>query len=114
MPGQSDLTLLMVNRVTQQVQAIRDATKDSLILGLAGLVLSELTLLLLMWGPMQRIQDVVYALPLLAEKSFVSLRDELPSVPSDSGPRDEIDLVIEAIRRGVGTDRVVGWGAHCG
>ena len=97
-PGQSDLILLMVNRVTQQVQAIRDATKDSLILGLAGLVLSELTLLLLMWGPMQRIQDVVYALPLLAEKSFVSLRDELPSVPSDSGPRDEIDLVVEAIR----------------
>ena len=98
-PVQSDLNLLMVNRVTQQVQAIRDATKDSLILGLAGLVLSELTLLLLMWGPMQRIQDVVYALPLLAERSFASLRDELPSVPPDSIPRDEIDLVVEAIHK---------------
>ncbi len=93
-----DLILLVVNRVTDQVTAIRTATRDSLILGLTGLVLSELILLLLMWGPMQRIQDVVYALPLLAEKSFSSLRSELPSLPADSCPRDEIDVMVNVIR----------------
>lgn len=96
-PGQTGAIPLMINRVTDQVRAIRDATKDSLILGLAGLVFSELILLFLMWGPMRRIQDVVYALPLLAEKSFSSLRSELPRLPADSGPRDEIDLMVNVI-----------------
>ena len=94
----SDITVLVINKVTGQVISIRNATKESLILGLTGLVLSELILLLLMWGPMQRIQDVVYALPLLAEKSFVSLRAELPRLPADNRPRDEIDVMVNVIR----------------
>ena len=90
--------LLLVNRVTDQVQAIRDATRDSLILGLAGMVATEMILLFLMWGPMQRIHDVVMALPFLAQKSFISLRRELPDLPVDRMPRDEIDVMVSVLR----------------
>ena len=96
--GSGEPVLLMVNRVTHQVQAIRDATRDSLILGLVGLAASEMILLLLMWGPMQRIQDVVRALPFLAQKSFIRLRSELPYLPVDRAPRDEIDVMVAVIR----------------
>jgi signal transduction histidine kinase/ActR/RegA family two-component response regulator len=94
---QPDLTLLVFNRVTGQVSAIREATSDSIVLGLGGLVLSELILLLLMRGPMQRIQDVVFALPLLADRSYSRLRDELPCRPAHRGARDEIDVMVSVI-----------------
>ena len=91
--------LLLINRVTEQVRSVRDATRDSLILGLVGLLASEFTLLLLMWGPMQRIQDTVAALPLLAEKSFIRLRHALPSLAEDRSPRDEIDVMVKVVRQ---------------
>ncbi len=90
--------VLLINPVTEQVRAVRDATQDSLILGLVGLLASEFTLLLLMWGPMQRIQDTVAALPLLAEKSFIRLRNALPRSVDDRSPRDEIDVMVTVIR----------------
>ena len=96
-PVSDGLVLLAINRVTDKVLAIREATKESLTLGLAGLVVSELILLFLMWGPMQRVQDIVYALPLLAEKSYSSLRDELSRHPVVSGSLDEIDLMAGAL-----------------
>jgi signal transduction histidine kinase len=94
-----ELSLLGVNRVTAQVHAIHDATIDSLLLGLAGLVLSELMLLGLMWRPMQRIQDVVFALPLLVERAYSRLRHELPSLPVKRLASDEIDVMINVIGR---------------
>ena len=96
-PVYADLKVLVVNRVTAQVHAIREATADSLLLGLAGLLFSELMLLGLMWAPMQRIQDVVFALPLLAERAYARLRKELPPLPGSRLPRDEIDVMINAI-----------------
>ena len=71
----------MVNRVTDQVQAIHDATLYAIISGCSGMLISGVTLLLVLGGPMQRIQDVVHALPLMAEKSYVRLRYELPEYP---------------------------------
>ena len=91
------LTLLGMNRVTSQVHGIREAITDSVILGVSGLLLSEAFLLILLWGPMQRIQDVVHALPLFAEKSFARLRYELPTPPGDGHLRDEIDVMVNTL-----------------
>jgi signal transduction histidine kinase len=96
-PVYAGLHVLVVNRVTAQVHAIREATADSLLLGLAGLLFSELMLLGLMWAPMQRIQDVVFALPLLVERAYARLRQELPPRPDSRMARDEIDVMINTI-----------------
>ena len=93
------LELLAVNRVTDQVQAIHDATLYSMIIGLAGMLISGLTLLLVLGGPMRRIQDVVYALPLMAERSYARLRYELREHPDEDYLRDEIDVMVGAINR---------------
>ncbi len=91
------LIVLGMNRVTSQVHGIREAITDSVILGVSGLVLSEVFLLVLLWGPMQRIQDVVQALPLFAEKAFSRLRYELPMPPKDGRLRDEIDVMVHTL-----------------
>lgn len=92
-----DLVLLALNRVTGQVNAVRDATADSMLLGLSGLLLSEIILLLVIWKPVHRIQDVVYALPLFAERLYAQLRQELPKPSLGRLPRDETDVMIETI-----------------
>ncbi len=93
----ADLVLLGMNRVTTQVHGIHEAITDSVILGVSGLLLSEAFLLILLWGPMQRIQDVVHALPLFADKSFSRLRHELPMPPNDGSFRDEIDVMVHTL-----------------
>ena len=93
------LELLVVNRVTDQVQAIHDATLYAIIVGLFGMLISGVTLLLVLGGPMQRIRDVVHVLPLMAEKSYVRLRYELPEYPDEDNLRDEIDVMVSAISR---------------
>ena len=76
---------------------MREATTDSILLGISGLLLSEVILLVLMWGPMWRIQELVRALPLLAEKSFTRLRAQLSDIGRTGAARDEIDVMVKVI-----------------
>jgi hypothetical protein len=87
--GGDALLALGINRVTEQVEGIRSALTESVILGVSGLFVSELVVLLLLLGPVHRIQDVVDVLPLFQEKAFGVLRDALPSVPENRLLRDE-------------------------
>ena len=96
-PAHPGLIVLGMNRVTSQVHGIREAITDSVILGVSGLLLSEAFLLVLLWGPMQRIQNVVQALPLFADKAFSRLRYELPMPPKDGRLRDEIDVMVHTL-----------------
>lgn len=85
--------VMIVDRVTEQVGAIHAATRDSLLLGFVGLVLSEILMAAVFWGPVRRLGDAVAALPLLADKSFESLRAALPR-PASQVARDEIDSMV--------------------
>ena len=96
-PEQETVNVLVINRVTTQVKAVSDATKDSFILGLIGLVFSELILLFMLSGPMRRIQDMVYVLPLLADKSYDFLRSTLRDGAANRRSVDEIDLMMDAL-----------------
>ena len=91
------VTVLLIDRVTAQVEAIHAATQGSVLLGVGGLVVTELILLLLLWGPMQRIQRAVQVLPMLAEKRYAQLRDRLSEIACDGPARDEIDVMINVI-----------------
>jgi len=96
-PAEQGIELILIDRVTEQVLAAQSAISDSAVVGGVGVLVSELVLLMFMWGPMRRIQEAVGALPLLADKSFAQLRDGLPTLPADTVPRDEIDRMIVAI-----------------
>ncbi|MDJ0738935.1 MAG: ATP-binding protein [Gammaproteobacteria bacterium] len=96
-PAADDVSVLLVSRVTGQVEAFQNALVDSVWLGIVGLVGSELLLLILMWSPMRRVQQAVDALPLLADRSYAQLRDHLPAPSASGSPRDEVDAMILAI-----------------
>jgi len=97
LPSEAGTTVLLINRVTAQVESIHAATQDSVLLGVGGLVVTELILLLLLWGPVQRIQRVVHALPMLAEKRYARLRADLSEIAYGGPARDEIDVMINVI-----------------
>jgi len=88
----------VANEVSAQRVAIHEATRDSLLLGLLGLILSESLLLIFMTAPLSRLREFSAALPLLAEQAYGSLRARLGEQrPSHWLPRDEIDLMSETI-----------------
>ncbi|MBN2887051.1 MAG: EAL domain-containing protein [Chromatiaceae bacterium] len=88
----------VINEVSAQRAAIQEATRDSLLLGLMGLILSESLLLIFMTAPLSRLREFSAALPLLAEQAYGRLRARLGEQrPSHWLPRDEIDLMSETI-----------------
>ena len=93
----SDVTILILHKVTDQVLAIRDATIESIAVGIAGLVVSEIILLFVLWAPMRRIHDIANVLPLLAAGSHRRLRETLTAVAGRRHNGDEIDAMSSAI-----------------
>ena len=86
---------LVISDITTETAYIRKARRQSIVIGVAGLLLSELLLLFLLWAPMNRLKRLASALPRLAEGETVQVRSEL-----DSGTRrwleDEIDVALDA------------------
>jgi signal transduction histidine kinase/CheY-like chemotaxis protein len=95
--GFPGLEMLVLNDINAQMEAIHVATRDSILIGLAGLLLSELILLAALWGPLRRIRGVARALPLMAEKSYRRLHEALPAPPAARGLHDEIDVMVAVL-----------------
>lgn len=85
--------LVVISDVTRALADIRVATRQSLLGGLIGLVVSEILLLLLLWKPMARLQRVVLSLPYLAEHAFEKVRARLSHPVQFAWGRDEIDVL---------------------
>ncbi len=94
----------VINDITRQRLAIQAATRKSLLIGIAGVILSELLLLMIMQAPLRRLKALAQALPLLAEKRYGDLRAALTQFGPGRFPHDEIDLMIETV--GGLTDRM--------
>jgi diguanylate cyclase (GGDEF)-like protein len=88
---------LVLNQVTAQREAIGAATRDSILIGVAGLVLSEGLLLLVMRTPLARLRRLARMLPQLAEQQFAELRKGLGSLNTALPLRDEIDLMVSTV-----------------
>jgi signal transduction histidine kinase/CheY-like chemotaxis protein len=97
MPTTEGLWVLVINRVTPQIDALQEVLVDSLLLGLAGLLFAELLLLSLLWGPMRRIQEVAGLLPMLVDKSCSRLQQQLAVVAGGRFVRDEVDAMVDMI-----------------
>lgn len=87
----------IINRTTEARQTIGHMARNSLIIGLIGLLVAEALLLLIMNGPVRRTRTLSKLLPLLADQRFATLAQRLPRTNSRFGWRDEIDLNIQVI-----------------
>jgi diguanylate cyclase (GGDEF)-like protein len=88
---------LVLNNISSQRRAITIAARQSVAIGLLGLVLTEILMLVILHGPLARLRRLATRLPLLAEQSFDKLRESISSLLRDFDFRDEIDLVVETV-----------------
>ena len=86
---------LVISDITTETAYIRKARRQSIGIGVAGLLLSELLLLFLLWAPMNRLKRLASALPRLAGGETVQVRSELDS-DTKQWLEDEIDVALDA------------------
>lgn len=93
-----EVDALLINPITAQQQAIAKVTRDSILIGFLGLVLSESLLLLVMQTLVKRLRRLADVLPLLAEDRFTDLRNRLLTLDASWFPlRDEMDQMIDTV-----------------
>ena len=87
--------LAIIADITGAVRHIREATKRSVYIAVAGLLLSELLLLLVLWAPMSRLRRSAENLPLLAEGAFATVRAAISGNRRRRFFNDEVDVLNE-------------------
>ncbi len=88
--------LVVLTDVTTAVKNIHDSIWKIALIGLLGLIISEILLFLIFTRLLARLKDVAYALPLLANGQFEHFRLSLASADRLHHVRDEIDTLSEA------------------
>ncbi len=91
-PGVNGLT---INEVTAERRSIQASARNSVLLGLAGLVLSGALLFSVAQASVGRLRRIAGALPLLADNRYADLRARLAPLSRRPMPRDELDTLIE-------------------
>src|SRR5690606_9102351 len=71
----------------------------SLLYGFAALVLAELLLLWLLWGPMTRLRQITSYLPLLAESRFKEVQAQLVGRQVRRRAKDETDVLLTTAKQ---------------
>ncbi|MCU7844642.1 MAG: EAL domain-containing protein [Candidatus Thiodiazotropha sp. (ex Monitilora ramsayi)] len=82
---------LIVSDITSVVKQIRTATAKSVFIGVAGFIISEILLLLILRQPLKRLLLISDSLPLMAKNAFNQVRDKLTN-KHRSWFQDEIDI----------------------
>lgn len=85
----------MVADISDAMSKIRTALRRNLVLGVIGLVLSELLLLTILWAPMSRLRRAAANLPWLAEGAFGKIRAAVSQSGLTHLFRDEVDVLNE-------------------
>jgi diguanylate cyclase (GGDEF)-like protein/PAS domain S-box-containing protein len=68
---------LVISDISQELEAINIMTLKTFNTGLLGLLISELLLFAILWLPMRKITHIVKVLPLFAQNSYASIREQL-------------------------------------
>ncbi len=91
--------LLVVNEVTSVKDFIENTFKNSVLMGLSGLLISALLLFVILQAPMRRLSRLAANMPLLAENEFISFhRGMKSSKPELRRSEDEIDIVEASVK----------------
>lgn len=88
--------LVIITEVTDTVQAIQNSIWRIVVIGLIGMVFSEIILFSMISRPLSRLKYIVSLLPLLAGRGFGSFRSALSSHWRRRRLNDEIDLLHDA------------------
>ncbi len=88
--------LVIITEITDTVRAIENSIWRIVVIGLIGLILSEIILFSMLSRPLSRLKHIVSALPLLAGGGFASFRSEIASHWRERLLKDEIDLLHDA------------------
>jgi diguanylate cyclase (GGDEF)-like protein/PAS domain S-box-containing protein len=89
--------LVIITEITDTIRAIQDSIWRIVVIGLIGLVLSEIILFSVLSRPLSRLKHIVSSLPLLAGGGFGSFRSALTSRHRQERMlKDEIDLLYDA------------------
>ncbi|MCO6434281.1 bifunctional diguanylate cyclase/phosphodiesterase [Nitrosomonas nitrosa] len=88
--------LVVITDITATIEAIHNSTWRIVVIGLIGLIFSEILLFTILSGPLSRLKHIVFTLPLLAGGSFGIFRATLSSIERKQWLKDEIDLLYEA------------------
>ncbi|MBT2970849.1 MAG: EAL domain-containing protein [Candidatus Thiodiazotropha sp. (ex Ctena orbiculata)] len=99
-PASSDATtvaadFVIASNITPVVNQIKQATTQSIIIGIIGFAVSELLLALFLWQPMKRLLMISDSLPLLAKNAFHEVRSKL-SLKHRDWYQDEIDIASDS------------------
>ncbi len=88
--------LINVTEISQTIQAIQESVWRIVVIGLIGLILSEIVLFSLLARSLSRLTHIVSTLPQLAGGGFSSFRDALAVRWQKRYLNDEIDLLYDA------------------
>lgn len=83
--------LVVIADIGEAISRIRSTTQRSIFLGMAGLLISELLLLAILWPPMSRLKRAAAILPRLAEGTFTAARAAILDLRPTHLFRDEVD-----------------------
>ena len=88
--------LVVITDVTAAVNNIHDSIWKIALIGLLGLIFSEILLFLIFTRLLAKLKDVAFVLPLLASGQFERFRLSLTSADRVQRFRDEVDTLSEA------------------
>ncbi len=88
--------LVVITDVTPAINNIYESIWKIALIGILGLIFSDILLFIIFTRLLSRLKDVAFTLPLLASGKFESFRTSLLSNEQKQRFRDEIDMLFEA------------------
>ena len=95
--GSGAAYFVMIDDITRRLAQISEVSRRNLTFGVAGLVLSESLLLLILWRPLSRLRHTAGVLPLLTRNAFEQIRQAVRGQDDKGWVKDEFDMLDETL-----------------
>jgi diguanylate cyclase (GGDEF)-like protein len=93
-----ETSFVVISPISEDLAELGKANVLILTAGVVGLLATGSILLVFLWKPMNRIRELVSALPALGRSNFAALREALP-LRQGNIIADEIDVVVDSVRQ---------------
>jgi diguanylate cyclase (GGDEF)-like protein len=94
--GAEGLDFLIINNIANNRRQITEAAINNILIGILGLILSEVLLIFLLRSPVTRLVNLTANLPLLVEGKYQLLRNKLHQDRKPKKFINEIDITLDA------------------